>query len=251
MSKAPATAPSASIGTALLVSNDAATIKPLIESMQQLAISTELCAEVATAPGLLNRRRFGAIVVDLQLGDQARTFLEKVRRSPSNRTTMIPAISNSDAETAVAFKDGSNFVLRRPLSESLIHQSLRAAYGLILREQRRYFRCPVEASATLRRPGMEEVRGHLVNISEGGIAIITGVLLKPGVEVQVQFTLPGYESQFAAKSVMCWCQEGYMGLRFISPSRELKTTLQEWLSRRLEQNLPESVAGKFRTLRPR
>jgi ActR/RegA family two-component response regulator len=230
--------PSVPIGSALLVCNDPATIKPLSKSMQQLAILTEVCGEVAAAPGVFNRRKFGAIVVDLQLGDQARRLLEKVRRSPSNRTSVIFAISDSDAETAVAFKGGSNFVLRRPLSESSTNQKLRAGHGLILREQRRYFRCPVDVPATLKCPGMQEVCGHVVNISEGGIAIITSVLLKPGVEVQAQFTLPGYGSQFAVKAAICWCRDGYMGLRFMSLSPELKTKLQDWLSRHLEQHLP-------------
>jgi len=239
--------PSVPIGSALLVCNDPDTITPLSKSMQQLAISTEVCDEVAAAPGVFNKRKFGAIVVDLQL-DQAQTLLAKVRRSPSNRTSVIFAISDSHAETAGAFKDGSNFVLRKPLSESSTNQNLRAAYGLILREQRRYFRCPVDAPATLKVPGMQEVRVHLVNISEGGIAIITSLLLKPSVEVRVEFTRPGYESPFAVKAAICWCQDGHVGLQFISLATELKTKVQDWLSRRLEQTLPESVANKFRTL---
>jgi hypothetical protein len=67
--------------------------------------------------------------------------MEKVRHCPSNRTSVMFAISDSDAETGDAFKEGSNFVLRRPFSEGSIDQTLRAAYGLILREHRRYFRC--------------------------------------------------------------------------------------------------------------
>jgi ActR/RegA family two-component response regulator len=244
MNEVPAS--SVPISRALLVCNDPTTIKPLCKSMQQLAISTEVCHEVATAPSVFNRQKFGALVVDLQL-DQTQTLLKKMRQSSSNGTSVIFTISDSDAETAVAFKDGSNFVLRRPLSESSTNQNLRAAYGLILREQRRYFRCPVDAPATLKCQGMQEVCGHLVNISEGGISIITGVLLKPGLEVQAQFTLPGY-SQFVVKAAICWCRDGYVGLQFISLSTELKTMLQDWLSRRLEQTLPESVANKFRTL---
>lgn len=242
-----APAPTISIGTALLVCNDPATIKRLSESMQQLAISTEVCDEVTIALGVFNRQKFGAVVVDLQL-DQAHTLLKKVRRSPSNRTSVMVTISGSDAETAVAFKDGSNFVLRRPLSESSTNQNLRAAFGLILREQRRYFRCPVDVPATVKCQGMQEVCGQLLNISEGGIAIITRVLLKPGVEVQVQFSLPGYDSQFAVKAAICWCRDGNVGLQFISLSTGFKSKLQDWLSRRLEQTLPESVGNKFRTL---
>src|ERR1700694_3869914 len=105
----PVPAPSISIRSALLVASDAAAIKPICDAMQQLAISTEVCSEVSNAPFLLNRRKFGATIVDLTLGEPARTFLEKVRRSPSNRTSVMFAISDSDAETATAFRDGSNF----------------------------------------------------------------------------------------------------------------------------------------------
>ena len=245
--------PFVSVGSAFLLSHDEATIKPLRESMQRLALSTEVCTEVASAPALLNRNKFATIVVDFQLGDRARTrtLLREVRHSLSNRTSVMFAISDSDKETAFAFGDGFNFVLRRPLSESSISQNLRAAYGLILREQRRYFRSPLDASVTLRRAGMEDVFGNVMNISEGGIAIATPISLKPGIEVQVQFTLPGFECQVAVKSAVCWCRDGYTGLRFVSLSAHLRTQLQDWLSRRLEQSLPEFVANKFRTLRLR
>jgi hypothetical protein len=161
---------------------------------------------------------------------------------------VVFAISDGDAETAAAFKDGSNFVLRRPLSESSIDQTLGAAYGLILREHRRYFRCAVEVPVTLRRPGMKGAYAQVVNISEGGIAIVTSALLKPSIEVQVEFTLPGYETAFEADSAICWCRKGQMGLRFVSLSEEVRTQLHDWLSRSLEQSVPEPVASIFRNL---
>ena len=245
---AAAPAPSVSMGSALVVSNDAATIKQLSASMQQLAMSPEVCFEVPPALGLLNRRKFEAVIVDLQLGDQAKAVLEKIRLSPSNRTAVIFTISDSDAETAVAFKAGSNFVLRRPLSLASIDRSLKVAYGLIVRERRRYFRCPVEIPVAIRRPDRPEVHSKTLNISEGGIAIATSVLLKTGVQVQVQFTLPGHESRFAVESTVCWCKEGYLGLQFTSLPPQLASELQEWLSRRFEETFPESVADKFRSL---
>src|ERR1700687_2828325 len=120
---ASAPAPSVSMGSALGVSNDAASIEQLSASMQQLAMSPEVCAEVPTALGLLNRRKFEAVIVDFQLGGEANAIIEKIRLSPPNRTAVIFTISYSDAETASAFKAGSNFVLRRPLSPSLIERN--------------------------------------------------------------------------------------------------------------------------------
>jgi ActR/RegA family two-component response regulator len=245
---AAAPSPSVSMGSALVVSNDATAIKHLSASVQQLAMSPEVCFEVPTALGLLNQRKFEAVIVDLQLGDQAKAVLEKIRISPANRTAVLFTISSSDAETAVAFKGGSNFVLRRPLSPASIDRSLKVAYGLIVRERRRYFRCLVEIPAAIYYPGTPAVHGKTLNISEGGVAINTSLALKPGLQVKVQFTLPDREIHFEAVSTVCWSKEGYLGFQFTSLSAPLASELQEWLSRRLEESLPESVVDKFRSL---
>ncbi len=228
------------------MSTDAATIQQLTESMRQLAMSPEICVEVSAALLLSNRRKFEAVIVDFQLGEQAKALLEQIRRSSSNRTAVTFTISNSAAETAIAFAAGSSFVLERPLSPASVSRTLKAAYGLIVRERRRYFRCPIEIPATIRRQDAPEVHGRTVNISEGGMAMSTSVPLMPGVQVKVQFTLPGQQSQLAADSTICWWASGHLGLQFSPLSSEERSELQEWLSRLLEQNLPESVAEKFR-----
>lgn len=241
-------APPSSVGIAdaLLVSNDAVTIKQLGESIQQLAMSREVCVEVPAALVLLNRRKFDAVIVDLKLGSEASAVLEQVRRSPSNRTAVIFAVSGSDGEAASAFKAGSNFVLRRPLSVTSIGRQLKVAYGLILRERRRYFRCPVKIPAVICGAGMPEVHGQTLNISESGMAIATSLSLRPGLKVQVNFTLPGHESRFVVRATICWRKETYLGLQFISVSPRQTSELQEWLAQRLEESLPASLADKFR-----
>jgi ActR/RegA family two-component response regulator len=144
---------------ALLVSNDSITIEQLIESMRQFDMSPKVCGEVTTALVLVNHRKFEAVIIDLQMGGEANAILERVRRSPSNRTAVIFTLSDSDAETASAFKTGANFVLRRPLSLTSISRSLKVAYSLMLRERRRYFRCRVRIPVSICRPGIPDVHG--------------------------------------------------------------------------------------------
>jgi len=243
MSSANASAPT--VAGVLIVSNDKVTIAQLNQSMAKLAMSPEICAEIPTALGLLNSRKFEAVTVDFKLGAQANAIIEKIRLSPSNRTAVIFAISDSDAETAAAYKAGSNFVLRRPLTPDSIDRNMKVAYGLIVRERRRYFRCPVEIPALISRPDAE-IRGKTVNISEGGIAISTAVPLGPGINVQVEFTLPGHQPRFVVGAAVCWCKDTYLGLQFTSLSPQVSSELQEWLARRLEESLPSSVTDKFR-----
>ena len=234
-----------SIGLALLVSADPVTIRHFSHALEELSIAPDVCQEVPTAVGLLNRRKFDAVIVDLQLGEQSGLILDEARISPSNQTAVTFVISSGDAE-GTAFRKRSEFVFERPLSAESIRSTLKPAYGLILRERRRYFRCPVSVPVTILRQSLPEVHCHTVNISEGGMAVSTPVPLIAGEEVQVQFTLPGHDIPFSAESKVCWWKTGHLGVGFMSLSQAQKSELQGWLSRKLEQILPEVVAGKFR-----
>jgi hypothetical protein len=248
MSSANAPAPSVSVGGALLVSNDAVTIRQVAESMRQLAMSPDICSDIPAAFDLLIQQKFDAVIVDLQLGSDARKVLEKVRLSPANRTAVLFAISATDEETASAFKDGSNFVFRRPLSYTSIDRTLRVAYGLIVRERRRYFRCPADIALVISRPEIGDVHAQCVNVSEGGMALKTSVALSNGTHITVQFKLPDHESAFVVESTICWARDGLVGLQFTSLAPERTSELQEWLARKLEESFPEFVAAKFRNL---
>src|SRR5580704_17538920 len=235
-----------SIGLALLVSTDPVAIQQFRHALQQLSISPDVCTEVPAAIHLLNRKKFDAVIVDLQLGEQSGKLLDEAHRSATNRTTVTFAISGSDRETTAAFRKRSSFVFERPLTAHSIRSTLKPAYGLILRERRCYFRCPVSIPVVILRRTKPEVRCSSVNVSEGGVALSTIVPLDTGEKVHVQFTLPGHEVPFVADSTICWLKTGHIGLRFVSLSQEHKSELQGWLSRKLEDMLPEIVAGKFR-----
>jgi DNA-binding response OmpR family regulator len=232
------------IALALLASADPVTIQQLSHALQELSISPDVCREVPASLRLLNCRKFDAVIVDLQLGEQCGLILDEVHLSPSNRTAVTFAISGSDAE-GTAFRKKSEFVFERPLSTASIRDTLKPAYGLILRERRRYFRCAISIPVTILRRNMPEVRCYSVNISEGGMAVSTIVPLIAGEDVQVQFTLPDHKVPFLAESKICWLKSGRIGVRFVSLSQEHKSELQGWLSQKLEETLPEFVARKF------
>ena len=233
------------IALALLVSADPVTIQQFSHGLQELSISPDVSQEVLASIRLLHHRKFDAVIVDLQLGGQSGLILNEVRLSPSNRTAVTFAISGSDVEATAAFRRKADFVFTRPLSTQSIHRTLKPAYGLILRERRRYFRYPISIPVTILSQSMPEVRCDSVNISDGGIAVSTFVPLIAGEDVQVQFTLPDHKIPFVAESRICWWKSGHLGVRFVSLSQEHKSELQGWLSQKLEEMLPESVAGKF------
>jgi DNA-binding response OmpR family regulator len=236
----------APIATALVISDDEATVRQLTESMQQFAISAEVCRDAGIALQSLNRRHYEAVVVDLKMY-QAKELMERVRLSPSNQTATTFAITEGPgAESASVFSARANFVLERPVTEESLSRSLRAAYGIIMRERRRYFRCPLTIPVAVRNQEGQETQCETINISESGIAIRIPATAKPGTEVTVQFTLPENQTRFAVQSKICWSDPtGRTGLQFLNLPLPHKTELQGWLSHRLEAVLPEAVASKF------
>jgi diguanylate cyclase (GGDEF)-like protein/PAS domain S-box-containing protein len=238
-----------SIGFALLVSADPATIQQFSLALRDLSISSDACQDAASAGLLLKNRKFDAVIVDLELGGQSGQILDEVHLSSSNRTAVTFGISDSNvaAENTESFRKKSQFVFERPLSPQSINKTLKPAYGLILRERRRYFRYPVSIPVIIQRENREEVRCSSVNISGGGMAVGAQVQFQPGESIKVQFTLPDHKAQFVAKSTICWSKTGQFGVRFISVSDEDNSQLQTWLSEKLEEALPEFVAKQFRS----
>ena len=80
-----------------------------------------------------------------------------------------------------------------------------------------------------------------MNISEGGIALSTFVPLKSGERVRIQFTLPGHKAPLLVESTVCWWKTGHIGMRFICLSPLSTSELQDWLSGKLEEALPDFV----------
>jgi CheY-like chemotaxis protein len=234
---------------ALLVSSDPVTTRQLTQTLDQFAIQTEVCTDVAHATRLLNRRKFDAVVLDLGLGGKAQEILERIRFSPSNETTVTFAITDGGGP-APKLQIRPNFIMEKPLSEALVSRTLKAAFGLIVRECRRYFRCPLVVSAAIESKGTEDVSCQTLNISEGGLAVSVPSRLTPGAHVKVRFALPGQKMHFNIESEICWCDDKQRaGLQFLSLTTEQQVELQQWLSERLEQSLPESVSRQFETAR--
>jgi CheY-like chemotaxis protein len=233
------------VGIALLVSADPVAIQQFSHALQELSISPDVCREIPAAVGLLKSRKFDAVIVDLELGEQSGVILDEVHLSSSNQTAVTFGIGDNDAAGTAAFRKKSQFVFERPLSTQSIRSTLKPAYGLILRERRRYFRCPISNLVTIVRRNMPEVHCQSVNISEGGMAVSTSVHFNAGESVQVQFTLPDHNVPLVAESTICWLKTGHLGVRFVSLSPERKSELQQWLSRKLEEALPESIARQF------
>ncbi|MBZ5616589.1 MAG: PilZ domain-containing protein [Acidobacteriia bacterium] len=236
--------PSRIVGRALLVSNDSVAVEQIASVMRKYAIFPEICTHIPTALGMINTHKYEAVVVDLAFGEHVAHLLERVRFSASNQNSVTFVIGDSVKHAAPPAQP--NFIMPKPLSDTQVESTLRAALGLIIHEYRRYFRCSIALPITIQIDDEIGVACEMINISEGGLAVNTSIPFPVGAAARVQFALPGESVGFDIQSEVCWSDhKGRAGLQFrLSPSDQ-KSRLQDWLSRRIEQGLPAPIARLF------
>lgn len=232
--------------TALVLCADMFTVQMLQQSMGFLAVGVRACSDGLTAVRLLKSYKFEAVVVDWQLGKSAALLMDEVRRSPANHTAVTFAIVDGDNDGYSENRGSPTFVLHRPVSPATLDRVLRAAYGLVVRERRRYFRCPV---ATPVNVVIEDNRLLCVsvNVSEGGIALAAGTALRHGTLAEISFRLPDCPEIFLIETKMRWQNDaGQAGLSFLEFQTQNSGVLQRWLAGKLDETLPPHVAELFR-----
>ena len=114
-----------------------------------------------------------------------------------------------------------------------------AAYDLMARESRRYFRCTAELPALLKQPHAEtDLRCTTINLSSNGMALRTPSSLQLGEVVQIALFLPGAGDAVQASGTVVWDDKhGKTGINFECGISRDQTELDAWLNTRFYELL--------------
>jgi CheY-like chemotaxis protein len=219
----------------LLLSRDDEVICLLQAALEKLSIEVEVCCGVNSGEEILRTEKFDAVIVDCDDLAGGLRVLEGLRKAPSNRNSVTFAILNGTTTTQQAFQMGVNFVLQKPLSVLNATRCFSAALNFMVREQRRYFRHPVEIAVTLESDEGQKLKATITNISEGGMAIFFRGKFPSG-RVSANFTLAGGGNPLEPKVQVAWMDDsGRAGLRFFELTKELREQLDQWLTAQCEK----------------
>jgi transcriptional regulator with GAF, ATPase, and Fis domain len=106
------------------------------------------------------------------------------------------------------------------------------ALGAMNAQQQRYFRVAIETPVLLNWDGTQ-VKTTSVNVSSGGLAVQSPVVLPHGSVMQISFTLPETTSAIEAKAKVSWTgQDGLVGLSIVQIHPALDRELQQWVLER-------------------
>ena len=213
----------------LLLSQDPDMIDVLQRALGDLGIGVELYSTASWAGEDVRQHKFDAVIVDCEV-QGATEFLDKVRKTACNSRSVTFAIVNSDTGLPAAFQMGANLALQKPITVDRARSSLRAAYGLIMQERRRFFRYPVDLPVQISPDERTVLRATAVNISEGGMALKSDSDLQLNGLVKLSYYLPGIKGEMEMRAAIVWKDPmGHVGLRFEALSVTTRQRLSEWL----------------------
>lgn len=220
----------------LLISRNIPTIELFNQQIAQLSAQVETCCDLDSATRRLCRAKFEGIIVDCELGQEALTFLKKLRGLTAHRHVVAYAIADDHNHVPADFRAHANFVFGRPLAVAEIGRTFRASYAMMFRERRRYYRYPIAVSTCVRTESGSEFPATSINISETGICIQTSRALKPGDQLRLRVELPNLLEPFTTSGEVCWADtNGRVGIRFLNVRQNLGERLQQWLSERMSE----------------
>jgi len=219
----------------LLVTPDNALAVTFAELSQELGIEAQPSSNVDGIPDELQFAKYEAVLLDFDRVPEAGQILAKLRETPSSKTSVVFALASDTKQRQAALQSGANLLFERPFEESQIRRAIHAAYDLMARERRRYFRCAVSVPVLLIPENSKaDSRCTSINVSSGGIALLSPVVLTPGDRVEVIFPLPGMDSLIRANGTVIWDDKhGKTGLSFRCTGPEHQSDLDAWLDAQL------------------
>ena len=218
----------------LLVCRDAEVVRVLRPTLETLSIRVEVSRAAKSGAEILSVAKFDAVLVDCDDLPDGIEVLRNLRQTPSNRTSVSFAILNGKTTTHQAFEMGANFVLQKPITTASTLRCFHTALSFMVREKRRYFRCPVEIPVVLQFNQGEEMKVTATNLSEGGMALhFEGTLARNPIS-KVRFTLPNTKIAMEPKGEIAW-EDGLdrAGIKFVDVPDSSREQLEKWVLRRM------------------
>jgi CheY-like chemotaxis protein len=214
----------------VLVSSDYATMQVVSKAVKKFGAKFVLVPTAHEARELLKRRKIDGVFVDMEVPG-ALGLIESTRKGTSNSKAVLFACLANTKESTQILAVGANFLLRKPVTEEGVMMHITISKELLVREQRRYFRHPVNLPVTLKE-GEVEQQARITNLSGGGMAVRTVKPLKHGAVLDFTFEL-SLGVRISARGQVAWVNsEGMAGIMLQTLRGKGTDHLDAWLAAR-------------------
>ena len=221
---------------ALVVGSDPAMIDAILPCLREMGIAPFVHKQTVSALQTLTRQKIDALFVD-QERDPELAVLKRMRNSPSNHAAVAFAIVRERNSPGDASRV-ADFVMDKPLAPMSVSRAVRAAFGMMLNQRKRYFRHSVRVPIDLIDSTYRRFLGQTLNLSQTGIALECATPFAVHEIVQLEFYLPGIAEKFKCKAQIIWrAEQGKAGLAFTELRSADKQRLESWIEEEFQRPL--------------
>ena len=211
--------------SSMLVSRDWPEISVLECILGGLHVRVDVETEIERASTKLAKSKVDALIVDCDLDGSAK-FLRGIKEEANT----VPLLIIGSARRKELKSACASFVFEKPISvEQAVHK-LSAARNLILDGRLRYHRQLLDIPAHISYGRRKRRDAHLVNLSQGGVAIRMRDAINLPSALRVRFTLPGSNLRLGAQGQVVWSRQQTLGIRFLQMTERNARNLQLWLA---------------------
>lgn len=210
--------------SSMVVSRDWSEVSVLECILSGLHIGVEVEPEPERARAKLAKSKIDALIVDCDL-DGSTGFLKGL----SQDVNTVPLVIMSSPKNWNALHQDASFIFKKPISVEQAVHTLSAARNLILDGRLRYHRHSVDFPASI-RVGTKRVDAHILNLSQGGVAVHPPKTVALKGKIGVEFKLPGTNRALKTGGEIVWGRQGNYGIRFVDVSRQFSKQLHIWLA---------------------
>jgi PilZ domain len=228
---------------ALIVSPDTGAAALFDQLFRDLRVVSQVSTDPGSAFQCFSQAKFEAVTVDLDSILEPVPFVQHLPLCRANRGAVVLAIATNSSARQRASMHGARFVIGRPLVQSQVARVLRAAYGLMLQDRRRYFRLVVDLPISVRTSAGTELCCKSINISSEGMAVRTPSPMQVGETVGIVFSISNPGPMVIAKGTVIWDDKhGQSGLHLSFASSVDKDRIAEWLDSEMfmQSNIDET-----------
>src|SRR6185369_11939622 len=175
--------------SSLIFGQDERTVKILRLLLADLSIESVITSDPGVAQVELSRRKFDGIFADCDR-DEGANLLRSIKKSKHNTRTVVFGFTSSERNATLAFELGAHFAIDKPLVVAKVKRTLKAAHGMMMREQRIHYRHPAAAYVTVKSDALSVKTASMCDLSQGGALLQTATGCKKGQYQRLRFVLP-------------------------------------------------------------
>jgi c-di-GMP-binding flagellar brake protein YcgR len=216
----------------LIFSHDEKLTRILKIMLAELSIEVEHVTEFEKAHNCLLQQKYDGVFAECGTENGA-NLLCAVRKSKHNKRSVVFALSEATIKMRFAFELGAHFVIHKPLVVEKVKRTLKAAHGLMMREQRAHFRHPTAIPVAVNSANGPSFTGSLRDLSQSGALLEGGGRLAKGQQLQLRFQLPETNISVEAFGRINWLDPaGRAGVQFDSLTEISQRALLQWVIER-------------------